>query len=55
MNWYRVGYKMDAYYTCIVEAENEDEARRKVLDGEYEDSSFDMGENTEITFCEEDS
>lgn len=53
---YRVGYRETAYYVVHLEADSEDEARRIVESNDLPvdaDPSWDMSENTEVTFVEE--
>lgn len=45
---YRVLMSQTAYYNVYVEADSEEEARAKVLDGDYDDSTFLEGDNDEV-------
>lgn len=54
MTLYRVGFRQTQLHTAVIEAASEREAKAKVLDGDYYDSSFDLVEDTEITFVFEE-
>ena len=45
---YRVLIKQDEYRNCFVEADGEDQAKERVLDGEFGYSDFVGSENTEV-------
>ena len=53
MTNYRVLMSQTSYYNCFVEADSEEEAKAKVLDGDYDNSEFLEGENDEIHDVEE--
>lgn len=40
---YKVGYTIERWYVLEIEAENEEKAREKFYDGDYEDDARDVG------------